>query len=186
MDDFHLQEISSSDSRMLEEIGKLRVRAWVTEVPEASGLVVWLDDLDKRARHWVIHKDGRLVAAGRLSVHHTLKDLPDAECIAEGVLELLPAPIASLNRLVVDPAFRGLGLARRLHVALVRVAVELRCRSVVAVTSSGQRMIDLLQSDGFRIVGDRKQVLINGILTRPGKVFSCLLPVDGQEGPAEL
>ena len=49
---FHLREISVEDRGAIERIGRLRVRAWRTEVPANPEWVSWLDPFDNVARHW--------------------------------------------------------------------------------------------------------------------------------------
>ena len=107
-----LREIPSTDSVMIERIGELRVRAWQAEVTQPIRMVTWLDDFDSAARHWVILRDGKPVAAARLSVHSSIEAVPESETYAGVFTEQPAAPIASFNRLVVDPTSRGMGLSR--------------------------------------------------------------------------
>ena len=98
-------EIDPHDRPLLEKIGRLRVLAWSTVIPDAAAKVgdCWLDEYELEARHWCIFHDGEPVAAARMSVHQRNEDVPDAE-VYEGVFaEPLAAPIASINRLVTHP-----------------------------------------------------------------------------------
>lgn len=72
---------------------------------------------------------GEIVAAARLCVHDRLADAPDGEMFES--LEL-PTPVASLNRLVVSRAHRGLGLAHRFDALRIRRAAELGARVAIA------------------------------------------------------
>ena len=185
--DLVLREISASDKRMLEQIGRLRVRAWATEVPEVSRTAVWLDEADATARHWIVVLDSVLVGSGRMSIHATLADVPDAGEY-EGVFPVPPpTPVASLNRLVVAPEARGLGLSRRLDLARLEAAEDAGCKSVVGATSSGHRRIEQLESLGFVVIGDRCQVTISpvGLRPRPGKVLLYLVPEFAPKGGRE-
>ncbi|RYE38173.1 MAG: hypothetical protein EOP21_12665, partial [Hyphomicrobiales bacterium] len=53
----------------MDEIGVLRVRAWINE-PGANPLFfskrTWIEPLDQTAYHWVITRNGVVVAAARM------------------------------------------------------------------------------------------------------------------------
>jgi GNAT superfamily N-acetyltransferase len=120
---FVIQHISvvegTLSSSLLETIGRLRIRAWDAngERPAhapATGSI-WLDHHDDTAEHYVVERDGIVVAAARVSLHDREGDLPDAE-ITAGYTERLKWPVASINRLVVAPEVRRHGLACALDV----------------------------------------------------------------------
>ena len=106
-----LRDFAVLDETLLREIGRLRVAAWETETSRAAEMDIWLDEFDRSARHWVVFCEGMPVAAARLSVHASLAEVPDAESYADVFTQPPPAPIASLNRLVVHPSARGAGLS---------------------------------------------------------------------------
>ena len=106
-----------TDPATLEAIYRLRVEVWretahVSAVAFADGR--WCDAVDATAVHWAISSGGDLVAAGRLSVHERLADVPDAE--EYGAVGLrLAGPIAAPAHFVVAARARGHGLTGRLR-----------------------------------------------------------------------
>ncbi len=97
----------------LERISKLRVSVWRERGGLASGAFPtgrWHDEFDRVARHWVVTRNGRIVAAARLSMHEQLDQVPEAgEYLAAG-LELA-GRIAAPARLVVSPSAERCGVA---------------------------------------------------------------------------
>lgn len=150
------REFLSPDDGLLQSIGRLRVEAWDTELPEKSGMECWLDEHDIRARHWLAFFNEELVASARLSVHEELDQVPDSESY-EGVFAEPPrGPIASLNRLVVHPSARGLGLSKRLDLMRMEAARAMGCRSLVLGTASGPSRVRQLTGWGFQMMGQGK------------------------------
>jgi hypothetical protein len=150
-----LVEVSSKDRLLLEKIGRLRVRAWATEFPAIAQMECWLDRFDETAMHWAFLQDGEPIAAARMTVHQALSEVPESE-VYEGLpQELAPAPIASINRLVVDPSSRGLGLSKRLDLVRLETADKLGCRCVVGDTHSQQR-VQQLKKLGCKVIGRGK------------------------------
>lgn len=145
-------EIDPRDDRLLQEIGRLRVDAWATEVPDLPGKTdVWLDEYELSARHWGIFHDGRLIAAARLSVHDRLEDVPHAHVYQQAFDEPLPLPIASINRLTTHPDFRGRGCSDALDNVRMLAAEQRNCSCCVAVTPTGESRTRQLRSLGFKI-----------------------------------
>jgi GNAT superfamily N-acetyltransferase len=135
---------------VLEDIYRLRVKAWRTKLTLSTDITEWRDGFESRSRHWVIFDQLRLVAAARLTVCAALKFVPDAEVYTGIFLFDPPGPIASLNRLVVDPEYRGLGFARQFDAVRLRAAKVAGCRHVVGATSEPSRERQL-ESAGFVI-----------------------------------
>src|SRR5262245_9826312 len=50
VDGLELREVLPSDRETIERIGRLRVRAWRTEIAEAAGMETWLDEFEPVAR----------------------------------------------------------------------------------------------------------------------------------------
>ncbi|VTR98538.1 GNAT family N-acetyltransferase [Tuwongella immobilis] len=144
--------VEVTDLSLLPAIGRLRVRAWQTELSQPPTMESWLDDWDATARHWAFLLAGQPVAAARMTIHDSLETLPDAPVYAGIFPEPPPGPIASLNRLVVDPAFRRGGMGTALDRIRIAAAEAAGCRSIVG-SSSADRRIAQLQSHGFIIVG---------------------------------
>ena len=153
MANLELREIPSTDRAMIQRIGELRVRAWQTEVPQAVRMVTWLDEFEWVARHWAFLRDGQPVAAARLSVHPSINDVPDSENYTGLFSEPPPAPVASFNRLVVDPSVRGMGLSEQLDLLRLDVAEAMGCCSAVGATPSGERRVSHMVKLGFVVVG---------------------------------
>jgi GNAT superfamily N-acetyltransferase len=141
-----LSEAKSSD--ILKEIYRLRVKAWRTRIAIPDDVSVWCDRFDTTARHWVFLDGERPVAAARLTVSTRLDEVPDAEVYKDVLPDNLPGPIASLTRLVVDPEYRGRGLARRMDVIRVSEARVLGCAHAIVAAHEISRMKQL-QSLGF-------------------------------------
>jgi len=102
-----------TDAPTLEAIYRLRAAVWLeTGVvgKAAFGDGRWSDEHDCAAMHWVVRDDaGELVAAGRLSLHDGLADVPEAEAYAAAGLEL-EGRIGAPANLVIAATARGRGL----------------------------------------------------------------------------
>jgi GNAT superfamily N-acetyltransferase len=152
-----------TDPAIIRSIGELRIRAWRTEITGHCQVNSWLDKWDETALHWAFFLEGVPVAAARMSVHSSIEDVPDAESL-NGVFSVAPtAPIASFNRLVVAPPFRGNGLSKKLDKVRVETAEELGCRSIVLGTTSGEKRIKQLISLGFEVVGQGEPYLYSPV-----------------------
>jgi len=175
-----IEEVRSPDSDLLARIGQLRVRAWATEIEQAAAMGEWLDEFETRGCHWVVFRGEELVGAARLSIHQSLADVPDPECFVGVFPEPPPAPIASFNRLVVDPAARGTGLSRKLDELRLDFAEAQGCRCAIGSTPAGERRVRQMGELGFVVVGlgnpDLKPPCCYG--PRP-VVIMCRLPRAG-------
>src|SRR5947209_6921453 len=96
-DELELVEIPATDTAVLEKIGRLRVLAWSTELPEPPTDETWLDDYDRTATHWAFMFQGEPIASTRMTVHAVIEEVPAPEDFLGLVDEPLPAPIASSN-----------------------------------------------------------------------------------------
>lgn len=122
----HPQEVTDNSPLMEQVYKDLRLAAWRGEPRMVETLSYWKDEIDATARHWVIVDAGEAIAAARLSFHHSIEDLPDAEILA-GICRTLPTPIASLNRLVVHPDYRRRGYGTRLDKIRLEAAEQCKC-----------------------------------------------------------
>ena len=167
-------EIDPHDRVLLEKIGRLRVLAWSTVMPDvAQKTESWLDEFELVARHWCIFHDGEPVAAARMSVHHRIEETPDAE-VYDGVFaEPPPAPIASFNRLVAHPSFRGRGFSRKLDEVRLKAAVAAGCQSAIGDTHAGEYRLNQLKSLGFRVIGPSREYPDHHFLAGSGAVILC-------------
>ena len=146
-------EFSPDDPHMLSAIGKLRVKAWKARQPAFPDMAAWIDGFDHIARHWVILADGSPVAAARMTVHAVLSSVPNAEIFAGSFPEGLSGPIASINRLVVDPAFSGTGLSRVLDEIRISAARKMSCANIVVETFANTPRVPALEALGFEVMG---------------------------------
>jgi GNAT superfamily N-acetyltransferase len=112
-------------------------------------------------------------------MHESIERLLDHDSY-EGVFCDAPlTPIASFNRLVVAPRFRGLGLSRRLDIVRLKVAEEMGCRSAVVATPTGEKRIRQLESLGFVVVGHTSGFAGGPFAFRPivsEAILVCSLP----------
>jgi len=177
-DELKLVEIPASDAVALEKIGRLRVLAWSTELPEPPAEEFWLDEFDGLARHWAFLYHGEPIASTRMTIHERLEDVPAPEDFVGVVREALPSPIASSNRTVVAPAYRGLGLSRELVETCIRAAEEAGCRCVVGSTPSGERLVRQLISQGFVVLGSAGKPHVTRMFHAlpPAVALVCHLP----------
>jgi GNAT superfamily N-acetyltransferase len=121
---------------MFDQIVELRRLVWCSEPglinarsydPEPG----WLqDDHDRHGQHWVMTSGDTVVAAARVCVHDIAVELPDWERCPAELLDL-QGPVASLNRMVVHPAMRRLGLSSALTTVRLEAARSQGARSVV-------------------------------------------------------
>ncbi len=118
------------------EIGALRIRAWRNEPgvdPRFFAQSTWIEPLDQTAHHWVVTHNDEVVAAARMTFHSTIDDVPYMQLVpTEHRQALRHRSLASINRLVVDPRFRGRGLARQLDLVRLDLARQLGAEVVVA------------------------------------------------------
>jgi GNAT superfamily N-acetyltransferase len=151
--DLRMIELPASDTETLVKIGELRVRAWSTLIPQAESMGTWLDEFEASSRHWVVYRGYELIAAARMSVHQHIEEVPDPECYVGVFGEPVPAPIASFNRLVVDPSARGLRISRRLDLVRLDAAEGMGCRCAIGSISSGEHRLRQMAELGFTVVG---------------------------------
>ncbi|MEO8398431.1 MAG: GNAT family N-acetyltransferase [Ignavibacteriaceae bacterium] len=110
-----------------------------------------IDEHDNHAFHWAIKMGSKVIAAARLCTHNSLSELPDSGFFVD-VAEKVKVPIATLNRLVVNPDYQRQGLSRLLDNVRFDKALELKCKSIVVV-GPGYRVNSLMKI-GFKIIGN--------------------------------
>lgn len=161
IEDVNIREIPSTngghvDLKALEAIGKFRLAIWQQETAVASDILaagVWLEDLDYRARHWIVTHRESLIGAARMSIHPQLQEVPDAY-LWERAGITLPTPIAHFGKLVIGRSARGLGLGSRLNELRIVAAREAGARSIMVTASPANAK--LLMRQGFTDTGIRE------------------------------
>jgi GNAT superfamily N-acetyltransferase len=148
--DLALSEVA--DEAILQEIFALRIIAWRGQATIPPDVANWTDPIDLLARHWAIFYGERPIASARLSMHMKTAELPDAE-IYSGILLDVLAPIGSINRCVVHPDFRHLGLAKELVKVRIAAARTLGCRMIV-VSVDDESGLRRVLSCGFRKIAE--------------------------------
>jgi GNAT superfamily N-acetyltransferase len=131
----------------LEQIFEFRESIWRNE-PNFIDVHKWdpaslRDAHDVHGLHWIITVKKLIVAAARLCIHHDARDLPDFDAFHH-LIANIPAPFASLNRLVVHPSMRRRGLSR----ALTNVRID-------AARSQGAKTI-IVEAAPDRVPGLRE------------------------------
>lgn len=147
-----LQLVEVTDPQVLEQIYALRVIAWRSKVDVPDGVTQWVDDIDPLSKHWAVIRGNQVVAAARLSVHQLITEVPDPEGY-HGVIDFLPPPIGSMNRLVVHPDFRGRGLSKLLDQGRIEAARKFGCKNLV-VSATDQKRAAALTAEGFKFCGE--------------------------------
>lgn len=141
------------------EIGKFRIRGWKNEIgvnPEFFAKDVWLDDIDRYAQHWIATVNHTMVAVSRLSFHDSLYDVPYANLLKPEQRQYFEnRRIASINRLVVAPEYRGQGLAGQMD----RTRIECATRQADVIIAFPQlSRIESLQRKGFVMIGQLENI----------------------------
>ncbi|RCR67769.1 GNAT family N-acetyltransferase [Larkinella punicea] len=153
-EEYCLEKVTYPDR--MDEIGVLRVRAWINE-PGANPLFfsnrTWIEPLDQTAYHWVITRNGVIVAAARMNIHETIETAPYSFLLPknESRFRFENQTIASFSRMVIDPLFRGNGFAEQLDRARIRMAEKKNVDVIVASTQLNFR-IRALTKLGFSTV----------------------------------
>lgn len=156
MQNFQVFEISGQDDLKLNEIGKFRLKVWreasqINEDCFPNG--EWTDPLDLQGRHWIVKDSMGLIASARLTLYPTLEECGDSEPWIRAN-RALPAPIAQLSRLVVDPRGQRQGIGLLLNRLRVEAAKSMGARSVIGIAS--QQNSRLLERIGFVDTGARE------------------------------
>lgn len=108
------------------------------------------DDHDVHGLHWIITVKKSIVAAARLCVHHNARDLPFFDGFHHLIADI-PAPFASLNRLVVHPSMRRRGLSRALTNVRIDAARSKGAKSIIVEAAPDR--VPGLREFGFVEIG---------------------------------
>jgi GNAT superfamily N-acetyltransferase len=145
---------------LIEDIGRFRIKAWRNENgvdPLFFSKDAWVDSLDTNARHWIITHHRTIVAAARLSFHAHVEEVPYADFLLEEHLPLFSkSPIASINRLVVDPLYRGRGFSGILDNERIRAAALHGSKIMIAFPQLAR--LNSLEKLGFSLISQLKNI----------------------------
>ena len=139
---------TGTDHAVMAEIRNLRALCW----SEVYGKGYTLEDgFDEQGDHWVVMTNGDVKAAARLTVHHSLKSVPDGHLFEHLRDAPITFPVGYISRLVVHPELRGLGLPAVLDRLRRDAASAAGCRGLVAVWNpmSGVKRKHQLIASGF-------------------------------------
>jgi GNAT superfamily N-acetyltransferase len=149
--DVQIREITGTDKVPLTF--RLRYAVWNDEAEltadvRAQKLIT--DDHDRHARHRAAFDGEEIVAAARMCVHKVQEDSPDARAFSKIRLAM---PVATINRLVVAPRARRLGIAKQLDECRISAAKHEGAKCVVGTAAPAR--IDALETLGFRLTGEQ-------------------------------
>ena len=137
----------------LKSIQSLRYEVWKFRGADMTNLkskCSWGEKMDQMSYLIGVYQENKIVGTGRLSLHHNLATLPDKELYV-GLDKYFEPPIASLNRIVVHPDFRRLGIGRFMVVKRMREAIRQGAKSV-ACDCPAERATSM-EKMGFNYVG---------------------------------
>jgi GNAT superfamily N-acetyltransferase len=164
---YRLEPVTSLE--VMDQIFRLRVDAWRTNLDIPSDVSVWRDRFDDDAQHWAFFDGDKPIAAGRLTISPTLSAVPDSAVYCDVLPSDLKGPIGALTRLVISPAYRGKGLARHLDNVRITAARLAGCTCVIGWTHEKKRFMQL-QTEGFEVHASRHAI------TEESGIVAGLLP----------
>jgi GNAT superfamily N-acetyltransferase len=104
---------------------------------------------DRHSVHWGAFDEDLLIGSARLCIHATVEDAPDGYLF---IHHQIPLPVASLNRLVLKKAYRGLGIGRALDQVRVEFARRARVRALLATAVNRESRILAFRKMGFQFL----------------------------------
>lgn len=143
--------IAECDPLRLAELYTFRARVWIGEGADPAAFPGgrWTDGHDPHRFHWVALDRGRIVAGASLGIHPSLAEVDEPE--AYWMLTPPSGRIAAPARVVVEPAYRGSGVAQAL---LDRQDAAARAAgAVLAVRQASPGMRRLLERRGWQAHG---------------------------------
>src|SRR3984885_11160171 len=133
---------------------RLRYEVWSGEgvelrQPEAGTIA---DSHDDHAMHWGAFDGTRLVGAARLCLHETVAEAPDGDLFT-GLN--IPAPIASMNRLVVIKSHRGHGVGKQLDQVRIQQGKASGAQTIIVAPVISPSRKHSLETQGFCVHFER-------------------------------
>jgi hypothetical protein len=145
-----LERVRGDDARALTAVRALRLEAWGRLLGPDAAARFDVDRHDAEAWHCLVHHEGVPVAAGRLTVHSDLDDLPESTSFTPYVRQMR-VPLGIASRLVVRPDCQRRGHAARIIVHRLVLAAELDLLEVWSETRRPQ--VHGLIRHGYEVVG---------------------------------
>ncbi|WP_462151934.1 GNAT family N-acetyltransferase [Pseudoalteromonas xiamenensis] len=136
-----------ASTNTLNDIGSLRASIWQDNQHsdrQKACQHVWLEEADKHAHLWAVTSEAGMIATARLCISNNLNHLPEQE-LYDG-LEL-PAPFATMGRLVVAPSWRGKGIASALIRERLNLCDDLGVKSLLL--DCPEHRVPVMQRYGF-------------------------------------
>ena len=104
---------------------------------------------DHHSVHWGAFDGDRLIGSARLCVHANVEEAPDGHLFAH---HQIPLPVASLNRLVLEKAYRGLGIGKALDHVRVEFARRAPVRALLATAVNRESRMLAFRKMGFQFL----------------------------------
>lgn len=151
----------------LEQLSQFRRGIWLKEVHgDDTKLPEWLthDNFDTTATHWGAFENDRLIGAARLCCIKSALELSEHDMYKD-VPKDLPFPICVMERMVISPEARHLGLATRLDA--IRVVHAARIGAKVVLTACPSYRTGCFRSLGFEAIMETRDSFENTTLEPP-------------------
>lgn len=141
--------ITRCDPSRFDELFAFRASVWIAEGADPSAFPggSWSDAEDAHRIHWIALDDNRIIGAASIGFHSALSEVPEPEAYV-AVPACQPGVIAAPARVVVDGAYRGLGVASDLLDHQDKAARD--AHAVLAVRQASPAMKRLLERRGWR------------------------------------
>ena len=148
--------LHEASNQLFELVTDLRHLCWGDSL---SSLDLLDDGHDSHALHFVLLDQDIVIAAARLCVHELLADVPDPHLFVT-TNRPLPAPLGCINRLVVHPKYRKLGIASILDQVRTEATKQLGCKTMLVAWNehSGIQRRNAIQAQEFESITDGKAV----------------------------
>lgn len=177
----HGKILYGTTNGLIGSMKELRRRCWGLFFKNLE----FLDDgHDGHATHFMVLADGTVIAAARLCTHSHLPNVTEFHLYPNLDNYKLPGPYGCINRLVVDPQFRGRGISGMLDRIRIETARRFGCRTILASWNhhSGDRRRQALQAQGFTNVSN-DQPIPDGALECLFRTLSKLVTISAAQFP---
>ena len=145
-----IQRVSPFDEEAIAAIGEFRLRVWQAEGQKINESLIndgkWNDrlDVEPTSQHWVVYIGGEIAASSRISFHRDFTTVPDHN-VFEPYVDNTGTLYCSLNRMVVHPRYRGLGIAGLLDFIRIKSAFRAGADQLFAYAVGSPRAQSLMR-----------------------------------------